>query len=219
MKKNAYIGIWIVLFMVAVGLLVGCKKASARFSNYQHQVEIAPEKWLTLKEESGKCWFVCEWKGKEVFWPGKRSSDAEEELPTTLREFEGDLFLITLDRENINDVKLVYWKINENGDGFQIIPARDFPKTIATQNMELDPRNRMVRTNDGMIDEWDLLRNLKIDSIYFRSTLTAKIWIELETGLSYQKIDETLDQESQRKAIREFAAKYKPVPLKNLVKN
>lgn len=78
-------------------LLHGC--GLDRRVNYRHDVEIAPNQWLTLSEQRGKCWFICEWRGKKVTWPGRRNQLGELELPICLREHNDNLYLIVLDRE------------------------------------------------------------------------------------------------------------------------
>jgi len=198
--------------------LAGC--GLDRRVNYQHDVEIAPSQWLTLKEERGKCWFICEWKGKKVVWPGKRNDDGESEIPVTLREHEGELYLIVLNRENMEALRYVYFKLGPSGKRFVEIPLNEFPKQIATQNMYLDPRTRYGMGNKGRIDHWDLIKKLDPENVYFNNTPTAELWIQLETGLSLQKITglEGMDFDTRKRIIREYADKYKPIPLPTLVK-
>src|SRR6185436_13248140 len=124
--------------IVAVFCLLFVSCGLERRANYQHDVEIAPNRWLTLKEERGKCWFICEWKGKKVVWPGKRNQDGESEIPVTLREHEGNLYLIVINRENgVEGSKYVYFKLGPSGTRFVKIEPSEFPKRIATQNMYL----------------------------------------------------------------------------------
>jgi len=200
---------------VLVFAVAGC--GLGKQPNYEHDVEIAPGQWLTLKEERGKCWFICEWKGKQVVWDGKRNQHDEEELPVTLREHEGNLYLIVLNRENMEALKLLYLKLDESGTSFKKMASRDFPKRIATQNMLLSPRTRMVGIGDKWIDSWEVIKNLDVENGYFLRSYTAAIWIELETGVPYAEQGKTADEE-RRRILREYKAKYQPIPLPTLVK-
>lgn len=196
-------------------VLAGC--GLAKQPNYQHDVEVAPGQWLTLKEERGKCWFMCEWKGKQVMWDGKRNRHDEEELPVTLREHEGNLYLIVLNRENMEALKLIYFELDKSGAWFRKISNRDFPKRIATQNMLLSPQTRMVGVYDKWIDSWEVIRSLDVESPYFQKSYTAAIWIELETGVVYAEQGKIADDE-RRRILREYKVKYQPIPLPTLVK-
>jgi len=195
--------------------LIGC--GLERRVNYQYDVEISPNQWLTLKEERGKCWFICEWKGKKVTWPGKTNRDGEAELPITLREHEGNLFMIVLNREDLEAAKYVFFKISESGRHFVEIPPSAFPKQIATQNMLLDPRTRYAIGNHGKIDEWELIRKLDSENGYFLNTPTEQIWIQLETGKNVKTVM-LMDSDSRKRIVREYVTKYKPIPLPTLVK-
>lgn len=208
--------LWRLLITVVSIAFTGC--GHAKRPNYQHEVEIAPGQWLTLKEERGKCWFITEWNGKQVVWDGKRGRHGDEdELPVTLREHAENLYLIVFNRENMEALKFVYFKLDKSGAKFVKIPSGDFPKGIAMQNMELSPRTRFSQGNDGPIDEWELIRKLNVESIYFLNTHTAAIWIELEAGVSYAEQGKIADVERQR-IVREYKAKYQPIPLPTLVK-
>lgn len=211
-RKNDYACAGLVAAVV-VGLAAGCDLEKQ--ANYQHDVEVAPNKWLTLKERRGRCWFVCEWNGKKVTWPGKRNRLGEVELPRTLREYDDNLFLIVSNREDSEDPKHRYLKLNRTGTGFvEILPA-EFPKSIATQNMELDPE--VVGVGDKRINSWEVMRKLDVEHPYFSLCATADIWIELETGLNQQKVRKMI-YDKRKRIIREYAQKYKPVPLPTLVK-
>ncbi len=205
--------------VVAAFLLAATGCGHAKSPNYQHDVEIAPEKWLTLKEERGKCWFICEWKGKQVVWDGKRDRYDETELPVTLREFEGNLYLIVLNRENMEELKFVYSKLDDAGTRFTKIPKHEFPKRIATQNMQLSSRTRMVGVGDERVDSWEVIRKLDADHPYFYlHSLTAAIWIELETGMVFAKTRQMGNPEFKQRTVREYKAKHQPIPLPTLVK-
>lgn len=150
-----------------------------------------------------------EWEGRGVGWYGK-------EIPITLREHEGRLFMIGFNREKIrsNRNRLVFFALNEEGTGFDRIAPADFPKQIATQNMWLRADSRYVGTNEGKLDKWELLRKLDVDNRYFSNTLTAHIWSQTENNTEIYTSG-TIPIEF----VREYAEKYQPIPLPTLVRD
>jgi hypothetical protein len=181
------------------------------------EVEIAPGKWLSLKEEQGTCRFELQWHGKTVRWEGKRNTHDELELPVTLREFEGTLYLITFNREDLNAVDFAFYRLQDPGPAFVPIPAESFPKSIATENMELGPRTRYTGTLAGPVDTWELTRKLDVEHRYFFVTRTRDIWLSLETGKNFSAVQD-FDHERAKQIVREYYRKYKPVPLPTLVR-
>jgi hypothetical protein len=194
--------------------LVGCGLESR--SNYKHEVEIAPGKWLTLKERRGYCWFVCEYNGKKVTWKGKRDTTDELELPDVLREHDGNLYMIVFNREDMESMKYVYFKLGSSGEKFEEILPSEFPKQVAIENM-VGEIYRMVGVGNQWVDTWEMLRKLDFESPAFNRSATANIWIELETGKSFKEFDRKLSYEERRQVIRNYAAKHKPVPVPTLV--
>jgi len=211
MKRRLHI-----VVALAALMHVGC--APERRVNYQHDVEIAPDRWLTLREQRGKCWFLCEWSGKEVYWPGKRDHRGENALPVTLREHDGRLYLIAQNRENFEDPKLEYYRLDNAGRRFARISPQEFPKQIATQNMQLDPE--FVGVGNEWINGWDVLRKLDVDHPYFVGSVTAEIWIQLETGLNPAQISGPtgLSREKRKQHVREYAEKHRPIALPGLIR-
>jgi hypothetical protein len=182
-------------------------------ANYRHDVEIAPDQWLTLKEERGKCWFICEWNGKKVTWPGKRNRLGESELPVTLRSHEGNLYLIVRNREDLQKSKHFYLKLDPSGTRFVKISPGEFPKQIATENMTaLYPRRVGVGNPTKWIDSWEVIRKLDFENPYFVHSETANLWIQLETGLDAATV-ERMNFEQREPIIREYAKKYQPIRL------
>jgi hypothetical protein len=151
-----------------------------------------------------------DWTGKKVEWRGKA-------IPITLREWNGRLFLIAFDREElISDGRLYlrFFRLNVPGTGFDRIEPRDFPRQIATQNMWLVVESRYSRTQDGLLDEWQLLRTLDISNVYFSETLTARIWYQIENNTEGYIYAPDVPEEF----VLEYAEKCKPIPLPTLVK-
>jgi hypothetical protein len=209
----------VIITVMAGVALSGCDGSDIeKKANYLHEVEIAPGKWLTLKEERGKCWFICEWKGRRVIWLGKRDATDENELPVTLREFDGDLYLIVFNREKPGEGKYVYLKLQ--GTQFEEITPGDFPKSIATENILGRRWASLHREGIGTerVDTWDLLRKLDAEHPYFTFTHTGKIWIQLKTGKGYEEISRIGDMELKDRMVREYSKEYKPIPLPTLTK-
>ena len=96
-----------------------------------------------------------------------------------------------------------------------MINAGDYPREIATQNMWLSAKTRFVRVNDILVDEWQMLRALDIKSPAFDSSMTAKIWFQIETGKEYYEISYV---DLNEKFINEYVEKYKPIALPTIVK-
>lgn len=156
-----------------------------------------------------------EWNSKTVKWEGK------EEIPITLREYNDTLYMVAFNREESAQGKshLVFLKLGNKGTSFEAIAPRDFPRQIATQNMWLNPRFRHIKIYDSIadkehvVDEWQMLRTLDINSPAFDRSLTAKIWCQIETGTEYDQIG-TVNQ----KFLEDYMAKYKPIALPTIVK-
>lgn len=151
-----------------------------------------------------------DWAGKKVEWRGKA-------IPITLREWNEQLFLIAFDREElISDMRLYlrFFRLNPQGTGFDRIEPRDFPRKIATQNMWLSGLSRSVGTRDGLLDEWQLLRELDYKNTHFAWMLTARIWYQIESNAeSY-----TYSPDVPYEFAIEYGEKYKPIRLPTLVK-
>lgn len=150
-----------------------------------------------------------EWKGKKVIWRGR-------EIPVSLRKHDGRLYMIGFNREELHYqiTRLVFFEMSQNGTGFQVMQANDFPREIATQNMWMSSDSRYFGTYDGVGDSWDLVRNLKIEDGYFGTTLTAHIWYQIETGTRHSDMPGCIPQAFTR----EYSEEYNPIPLPTIVK-
>jgi hypothetical protein len=229
---------------------VGCSDAEMKTISYKIEVEVAPDKWLSLdkearipledyeamhgrrkdphnlstkdaieqiaksgssnsainKEESSLSF---KWAGKTVKWKGNNI------VPVALREHKGKLYLIGFNRQNMEKCRFNFYELNEEGNAFKMINAGDYPREIATQNMWLSAKTRFVRVNDILVDEWQMLRALDIKSPAFDSSMTAKIWFQIETGKEYYEISYV---DLNEKFINEYVEKYKPIALPTIVK-
>lgn len=142
-----------------------------------------------------------EWGGKQVAWKGR-------EIPVTLREHDGTLYMIGFNRANMQKTRFVYFQLNAKGTGFGSIKPKDFPKAIATQNMWLqgDVGKRWVE----LLPE---LQTLDIDGNLFDWSMTAHIWYQLVNGVEEYQMPLNIP----RDFLREYVTKYKPIALPTLV--
>jgi hypothetical protein len=161
----------------------------------------------SVKEEESYISF--DWAEKKVEWRGKP-------IPVTLREQGGRLFFIGFDRGNLRDARsyLRFFSLNQEGTRFVPIEPGDFPRRVATQNMWLHGDARYWGTNSGLLDSWALLRTLDVDNVHFSSTLTARIWYQIESN----REDYLHGSRPPDGFVEEYAKKYKPIPLPTLVK-
>lgn len=192
--------------------LSGCVRAQTPTASYEQEVEISPGRWLkvkcqdTIEAESDKEWSgrSFEWKGKQVNWSGP-------EVPITLREHGGLLYMVGFNRVDLDNCRFVLFKLNDAGDGFIAVEREEFPKQIATQNLWLRPDTRYQGVPRR--DTWKPLRDLDISYKFFGHTFTAKMWNYLETGKQY-------DQQgiAPHSFLRQYVDQYKPIALPTIVK-
>ena len=213
----------LVLLLAVCLMCTGCIERSIPTAAHKDQIEIAPGKWLVVSAEDTieagpkEEWssLVFEWNGSTVKWRGP-------EIPITLREHEGTLYMIGFNRENLDHAKFVPLRLNLAGDGFKTIERGEFPRSIATQNMWLRQRTRYINVMVGgegkLVDQWAELRKLDIDGPGFGKCMTSRIWYYLVTGK--QSGEERWDPEYDISPafLREYVEKYKPIALPTIVK-
>lgn len=159
--------------------------------------------------------FSFDWNGKRVEWRGK-------EIPVTLREHEGMLYMIGFNREDQNQCRLIFFKLNKKETGFETIKPNSFPPQIATQNMWLSLRLRYVKIYDSIakkeyiVDEWQMLRTLDINSIAFDRSFTAAMWYQIENGTEYEQI--RYNSLLTPGFLEAYVEKYKPIALPTIVR-
>jgi hypothetical protein len=142
------------------------------------EVEIAPGKWTTITQ----------WSSQLAIPRGDRTltwKEEKDETPISLREWEGKLFLITFDRSDFSHIRFRYYA--EHGNGFKEIEPNDYPKCIATQNLWLSTNNG-VRPDGSVVNQLQIARDLDPTSRDFQNSLTAKVWMQLETGEEFDDI-------------------------------
>ncbi len=148
-----------------------------------------------------------EWNRRKVTWQGN-------EIPITLREYGGDLFMIGINREVPGLSKFIFFQINPGETGFDRIQPGSFPRQIATQNMWMNVNGRFFRVGQTLVDEWEVLRTLDVESPYFDHSLTAYVWYQIETGVEKYDMPRLIDETF----IREYVRKYEPIALPTIVK-
>ena len=217
---------------------------SVRVVNDFQDIEVAPGSWLRLEGELGRRWFQCSWKNKPLKWEGRiryfptRYFDIY--TPKVLREWEGDLYLIFMDSDvrraepndscsdengrpfltkaaDRSDDPIFYCcRSNSSLNRFEPIPRSDFPRAIATQNMELHLEPLTRGENGEMVDTLDVIRELDVTSPHFHNSTTARIWYFLEKGMNPHEIKDTPEQ--AKSFYLNYLEKYKPIALPNLTR-
>ena len=165
----------------------------------QSDWEWADPKGLAPKERARlKMWY----KGNDVSWEG-------DAIPNVLREYDGRLYAIGFDRQTkkhierkrLGESKCMLRYYRQEGEAFVEIPAREFPPSIAVQNMGIENREAREITD---------LRMLNTDSFPFRISVTAFAWREIETG-------EPMDEYGVDAAfLKQFIAKHRPIALQTM---
>lgn len=229
-------------FCVILWILLGCSclawaDEEMKFENKSriNEVEVSPGKWVAIKktdvyavEEVGKNWsynhivgfakgaaeamlkgesteLIIPWNDQELLW--KDSS-----IPVCLREKDGLLYLIAFDRSDMKKIRFRYYA--QKDKGFKEIPAMEFPKEIASQNMWLKPQAHSTGMNGECICDIELALDLSPDNKYFVNTMTAGIWNQLMTGEEYSVAVNNVKND----VLQEFVEKYRPIKLTLIIK-
>ena len=189
-------------------------------------VEVAPEEFVTLeaariswKLENNSMFAVhamvqekekffqkhvemlsVEWRGRNVFWVGVG-------VPISLRAIDDKLHLIVFDRDtDFRRIRFRYFAQDDHGTLREISP-RDYPKSIATENLWLETENGTI--NGRPVNPLASALEMSADDVVFRRSLTAKIWLQLHDGTEYYKARNTIPSEF----LSEFKKMHKIVPL------
>ena len=195
----------------------------------QREVEVAPGEWVTIRREDrvpefdptsmehalatepspvfdeGSTRMEIPWKGKVVVWEGCP-------VPFCLRAWEGNLYVIGLDRREMMKCKFRYYQ--QEGERFSPIRPEQFPKRIATQNMWLKADDYSTGKDGQRIYSLRLAREMDPGNIYFNGQLTAQVWLHLTKGLDYYETDGEIDKAS----VREYKEKYAPIALPTIIR-
>lgn len=172
------------------------------------EIEIAPNKWLEVNTLDlggiDRIKLTFEWNKQQVSWTGDESIE-------TLREMNGTLYMICFNRKNINKCHYKFYRLDRERLSFVTIPAKDFPRAIATKNVGYYwPEDVSAAGQDYFVSALDLERSLDVDSPYFYRLGTARIWSYLETGVFNKTITDDF--------LHEYVAKYRPIPLPTIFK-
>lgn len=125
------------------------------------------------------------WKDRKIQWVGAG-------VPISLRVWKGNLHMIVFDRDtDFSKIRFRYYR--EKHDVLTEIDARDYPPEIATQNLWLKADNG-TRMDGTASNEYDTTRELNPKDVYFRRSLTAKIWAQIETGKEFYELDVDIDE-------------------------
>ncbi|MCL2700552.1 MAG: hypothetical protein FWE88_02530 [Phycisphaerae bacterium] len=110
-----------------------------------------------------------------------------DERPFVLRLREGRLYMVVFDREEYSHYRYRYYRSDDENRLQEITPS-EFPKDLAIQNMWLNDESTA------------LLAKMDPEKFLFRWSLTARMWLHLETGADFG---------SYQKPSAEFAADFK----------
>ncbi len=205
--------VWVLLLVLMIS---GCSGGGA--PNRKIWVEVSPDTWLEVAWEPQLFSYTFQWKGKKVQRKIKVNEAGAEHLLCSLREKDGVLYTIVLDREEVPKSRFIFSKLNAEGDGFREIKAELYPKVIATQNMQLDGLEGIRDVNGNVVDFTKILQELDVGHAYFFHTLTANVWVCLETGKQKHELSAAFSADEITKLAKNYAKKYNPIPLKNLVR-
>src|SRR5262249_4415906 len=99
------------------------------------------------------------------------------------RYWKDNLYMIVFDRDSVPVTQSRFRFYHQSHGVLVEIPAENFPREIATQNLWLSNQNGY---RDGKsINEVDIAKALDPTSVDFRDSLTARIWLQCETGEEY----------------------------------
>ncbi len=184
--------------------LCGCDSLIMKLAD--KEVEVAPEKWITVKQTSSQ--LIVPWENKTLNW-----KEEEDETPVCLREWDSNLYLITFDRSNFSKIRFRYYA--QYGDGFEEIEPNEFPNRIATQNLWLTTESNGTGPDGRVEYPLDLAVNIDPEDDYFCHSLTAHIWLHLMTGKEYEEVVGMVDP---KPLVREYAKKYQPIKLTSIIR-
>lgn len=178
----------IFLGVLVLPIICGCDSLLLKMAD--KEVEIAPDEWITVKQLSSQ--LAIPRGDKTLMW-----KEEEDETPVSLREWEDKLYLITFDRSDMSKIRFRFYA--ENGEGFNEIEPDAFPRRIATQNLWLETNNG-VRRDGSVINEVQIARDLDPSDYDFQRSLTAKIWMQLESGkecyeIGYDDVEQSFLEE------------------------
>jgi hypothetical protein len=187
----------VVLIVALASLSAGCQAGQSNsytcdVALKKIQAEVAPGKTVEIKE------FAFLWELKKGSWNDVHAEKVPRKLfyqvdttylsiprakhellwvgvgvPFLLREWKSALYLVVLDRET-SSTRMRFRFYKEDMDCLREIRVTEFPKEIAVQNLWLTTKERLQAT-----------AQLDAQKVVFQSSLTAKLWCQLETGKEF----------------------------------
>jgi len=226
--------LWFSLPAASIALLAlsGCERDGAKAlpvktTHVQEDVEVAPGRWITIERDDEEAQIDVgkhvslniplpgdtditrlriPWQDQTVVWEGMP-------VPFCLREWEGKLFIIGLDRTDMKKCRFRYYR--QDGNGFSEIQPGEFPKRIATQNMWWrDVDEGYTDASGKRINDLQKLRELDANDIWFNRRLTAQVWRHITSGKDYYQTERNVDVD----AVRAFKEKFDPIVLPTIVR-
>ncbi len=188
---------------------------------HSDEVEVSPGKFVPYRE------YVMAWKPKyesfgavhgldweedefyqrtivvlEVSWKDEQLHWAGFGIPISIRSRENTLYMIVFDKEtDCKRARFRYYRQVQGG--FSEIPANDYPKQIATQNLWLKETDGVLA--DGTpVRPIDIARELDPNDVWFRRSLTAEVWHQLATGKEYYQNKRNVDKTFLEDYLRQY---------------
>jgi hypothetical protein len=202
------------LLMLVVLLNTGC---AAEESAGWFELEVAPGKFIPVEFHRSfrKTGMTIRYNEEKMVF----NSPPECNLPRTLMEFEGKLYLLALDADpegGRDDWR--YRCFRQEGKEFKEIEAKDFPRSIAIFNIWLPGDRSRYSTGIGgvRIDDVEIGKALDPENGYFVNSYQGRLWYMLEKRNSLGWAEREFGGEEGKKFLKEYIEKYKPVHLTSM---
>ncbi|HEY1052192.1 MAG TPA: hypothetical protein VGE39_20615 [Prosthecobacter sp.] len=119
-----------------------------------------------------------------------------------LLQFDGtNPLVVVFDRES-DDIKKYDFRYFRRTDGaWKQLPLNQFPRRLAHQNLWLSHDYGL--TEQGPLDEYDIVKRHDPDDVHFRRHLMANLWFCIATGKTYRESEK---EDITAEFLREFKA-------------
>lgn len=181
-----------------------------------YSVEIAPGKFVPVKFTT---WnphkMTVYYNGTAIKYPGYDGLNR----PKTLMEFDGKLYVLALEaRRSQGRDQWKYIAFRQEGNKFERIPEKDFPRSIAIFNLWRpgDPTRYSTGAGGVKIDAAKIARELNPDDVYFVNSYQARLWYMLEVTNSLYASERDYSVYEGKKFLQDYIEKYKPVRLTSM---
>ncbi|MBC8205869.1 MAG: hypothetical protein ISR85_01380 [Kiritimatiellales bacterium] len=143
-------------------------------------------------------------------YANKTISMKSDEIWLLLNKYEGDFYIWTKSffTEKLSNSKL--YRYNTKNSKWDRIDRAEFPKSIAVKNLNLWEKAGTCDAH-GIINDKEIARKLNPNDHHFVDSLTAHLWLMLETGTFLEKSHWDVDSEF----LKQFKENYikQPVPI------